>query len=825
MAAKPRPESPNSRCPRPNAYATHLVCVGVLLLSVLCGAQLSGAEKAPEQSENAGREVVLKGLSDEAAREVYRVVRRRAMVGLGYEETGRAPGSAQTGLDRCCRLLREDEEGRTLSLSLGLDIFATQEPRLYLEGAVAEKEKADNPDLQDLAEAAGAAAKKATQAPRSFTARELSREVFQLSYVDVETALKILGRLGYSTGPPKGELNANQLPAVFGLDQKTMRSTLSGAKSQKLEQPTITGPEERLMILYHCSQSELVAKVKHALETVVDVPAAQVLIEGMIIELNEDALRDLGTEFSIEGGERRKISFGAVGEPAFKEQLPFILSWDPDVAPPADWRERVEARLRMIVEEGTGEILSSPSVLVVDNRNARIAVTEELPIIEESLLQDNRSKFNVRFEEVGIELNIKPRIDRKATAVAMQVRAEVSEAPEFLTRVVNGEVLKIAPLINRRTVTTIARVRGNTPFIIGGLIRNERSTKVDRIPFLSRMPVLGWLFQRRQNQQEKREVIIVLTPRVIKPRGSDRPVLPKDTERFDFLNNRLFRNSYRLKAEDVFDLGFLKDNRSVRAAMQRARRFVNRNPEYADRSPFKEMVEGVIPGEDAVVIRMLYEVVKYKLALHEQIKTENLILFGRDESKPGGFDVKWLADDFLKPKSLDGTVEGYFGRPYPKEILLLRFKANPEGGLEAALQTPVTEVEWIPATAPEEPGGTPPEVRQKLLEINRLNDDYLRQEVALALAQPGDLVRLKDALVIREIEKVNDFGELVRLSNFRVGRRIIIPEFEGPHERILLVDRAVAEYFFKSDYYYHALKQRLEMGYRIIEETLAEESR
>ena len=156
---------------------------------------------------------------------------------------------------------------------------------------------------------------------------------------------------------------------------------------------------------------------------------------------------------------------------------------------------------------------------------------------------------------------------------------------------------------------TVARVHDNTPFIIGGLIRNEKARETSRIPVISRIPIIGALFQDRTARREKREVIIVLTPRVIKTGGTNRPVLPKDSTRFDFLDNLLFRNSYRIRAEDVFDLGFLENNLTILEAFTSARHFVRRNPEYADRSPFKELAAGIIPGEDAVVIRMMYEIV------------------------------------------------------------------------------------------------------------------------------------------------------------------------------------------------------------------------
>lgn len=115
------------------------------------------------------------------------------------------------------------------------------------------------------------------------------------------------------------------------------------------------------------------------------------------------------------------------------------------------------------------------------------------------------------------------------------------------------------------------------------------------------------------------------------------------------------------------------------------------------------------------------------------------------------------------------------------------------------------------------------EVENALLDINRLHDDYAYHEFAFVLDTDKDLTRLKAALVLHEIAQVNNFEDLLLLRNFRVGRRIVIPQFKERGGRKYLMGQNVAEFFFKSDYYYEALAARLEQAYRIVEETLAME--
>ena len=248
---------------------------------------------------------------------------------------------------------------------------------------------------------------------------------------------------------------------------------------------------------------------------------------------------------------------------------------------------------------------------------------------------------------------------------------------------------------------------------------------------------------------------------------------------------------------------------------------MDRRPEYAERSPFLELANRVIPGEEAIAIRMVYEIIKDNLLLDQQINAEqDLIVFEKDESKPAGFRVTFLAREgrgALNGATPHGTLAAYFAQDYPKKILILRFPQDPEGGLQAALHSPVAELEWLTVADEDEEDL----IEQRLLAINRLGVDYLHHEFAVALRTSDDLTRLKRAIAVREVAQVNDFGGVLSLRNFTVGRRIVVPEMRPG--RIYLVDHQVAEIFYKSDYYYAALEDKLEMGYALLQKALRQE--
>jgi len=658
-----------------------------------------------------------------------------------------------------------------------------------------------------------------------FAIGELQVETYQVGCIDVKSCVEILAMLGYNTKAPSGQVELAQLPAVFSLPLAAPKELVGLSSIDEKRTPdkvslveeTLSAPQNRLMILYHASQSEAVGRLKDLLQRTVDVADRQVLIEGMVIELTEDNLRDLGTQWQKLLGDDWLISFKPDGD-----KMPFVATYNPEASATAALTDRLRATIRAVVQEGRAEILSSPSVLVLNNRNARIKVVRDTPIVSTKITRDVQN-VDVRFEPVGIVLNIKPRVSQDDSAVTMQIIAEVSEVPEGKAIVVEGT--EIAPVIDRRIVETVARVHDNTPFIIGGLIRNQTARAEDRVPVLGRVPFVGALFRRRVTTTGRKEVIIVLTPRVVTTGGSHRAVMPKDSSQFDFLGNRLFRNTYRIKPEDLFDLSFLEQNEAILTAFENAQRLVRRHPDYAGRSPFREMAARVIPGEDAVVIRMLYEILSSdRLAFHRDIPTDKLIVFLRDQEHTAGFRIGWLEREgrgILERASPDGTVAGFFSRPYPKDVLFLRFQAA-SGDIRTAMQHPVADLEWLPVQT-SDPSEAEAMIERRLLELNGITDDYGPAGYALVLNTPRDLIRLKTAIAVREASEVNNFEDLLVLRNFRVGRRFGLPEFDVAHSRVFLIDPPVADYFFKSDYYYSALQTRLELACRLLGEALERE--
>lgn len=781
-------------------YGEPLVLVlSVLMILVLQSVVLaqSGKEQDIQQKNDGAAIVRLADLTDTQSEDLYESVLQRAFFDLGYESVSEEEQAAADGLSRYKHLQRSPSENETRSLMIGLKRYATRSNELILEGkrTVEGEVTSSNPDLLDLQNFLTNAQERLKQNQgKTYPVTELEVEFYQLTNILPEQSLQILSSIGYHTQKPETDAtySLKDLPVVYQAPESQQPTVVADGQST-LDAPTQSAPQNRLIFLHHRSQTEEIARLKRRLREHIDVPSRQVLIESMLVEVTQEGRRELGVQWE---GQSKDIETEGSFQTNSLGETPLNLSHQVFNSPIA--MDEFRAELRALVRDNEAEVLSSPSVLTLNNAQASIEVIEEVPVFNTVFggnVGNNVFEFDVSFKEVGITLNIKPRISQSTDTVTMQIQGEVSEAP--LSDFIEVDGRRIAPLINRRQVNTIARVNDNTPFIIGGLIRRTERTNVDRVPLLSDIPLIHPLFKVREDVTERRENIIVLNPRVITPEGSKRPIKPKDSGRFDFLNNELFRNSYRLKSEDVFDLGFIEQNEEVKRLMDEAKTFVRNHPDYGDAPPFETVQKDQIPGEGSVAIRMLYEIAQ-KLELQDQIKTGNLIYFERDTSSPSGFEVQFL-EQKLQEAGIINRKGGFVQRSYPRNVLVFQYDLQPGTDIEQISNTPVASVEVKKVSSRDE-------VNELLLDGNKLAE-YKRPRTTLVVDSRDDLKRLKTAIMVREMISVNDV--LLRLDEFRVGRKIMIPEIEEQGERIMLIDQDVSSYFYQSEFYYTALKNKL----------------
>jgi type IV pilus assembly protein PilQ len=251
-----------------------------------------------------------------------------------------------------------------------------------------------------------------------------------------------------------------------------------------------------------------------------DRPEPQVEIEAKILRTNRDTARALGVEWGMAGrmdaalGNTTGLLFpnrasldGRVpdGETTKAVELP---------APGAttalglslgavNGALSLDVALSALEHEGKATILSTPRVTTQNNKLAEITQGFEVPI---QVVANNT--VTVQFKPASLKLTVTPQVTAAGTVI-MRIYLE-NATPDF-SRAVNGN-----PSINTQRAETQVQVGDGVTTVIGGILQTSETMSLDRTPGLSRVPLLGWLFRRTDARREQQELVIFITPRIIR---------------------------------------------------------------------------------------------------------------------------------------------------------------------------------------------------------------------------------------------------------------------------------------------------------------------
>lgn len=173
------------------------------------------------------------------------------------------------------------------------------------------------------------------------------------------------------------------------------------------------------------------------------------------------------------------------------------------------------AALNALASENRVNVLSNPSIMTAENRKAVINVSTSVPIVTSQQvpvatggITGNAITQTVEYRDAGIILTVTPRIGEQGT-VALDVKQEVNEVGENEPPPINS------PRFTKREAETSVVLLNNQTLVLGGLIQNKRTRIRSGIPFLSRIPILGYLFGSVEHKIEKTELLLLITPRTV----------------------------------------------------------------------------------------------------------------------------------------------------------------------------------------------------------------------------------------------------------------------------------------------------------------------
>jgi len=174
------------------------------------------------------------------------------------------------------------------------------------------------------------------------------------------------------------------------------------------------------------------------------------------------------------------------------------------------------AKLSALETTGDGRIISSPKVTTLENEKATIWQGKKIPVVTPAT---TTSPATVRYEDADLRLVVTPKITQDKDRISMEIDATNKDVDASLTVLGN-------PAINTSGVTSKIVVKDGDTIVVGGVFKTVESTGIDGVPFLSKIPVLGWLFKYETKFKDTRELLVFITPRIIKDVPSASAVTP-----------------------------------------------------------------------------------------------------------------------------------------------------------------------------------------------------------------------------------------------------------------------------------------------------------
>jgi len=309
--------------------------------------------------------------------------------------------------------------------------------------------------------------------------------VYYLEHSDAKDMADILSKL-FDKKKPK---NKNKEAVSIVPDEATNALVITGSRAQF---------------------DEVVAILKK-----LDIFRSQVLVEAVIVEVNMKFAKSLGLNAAMLAGNvgslgsssNGVLGIGGISDPTMTPGQGFNVGIFEDNINLTNGLPTPWALLKILKTSSHANLLSAPQILTLDNEEANINVGELVPIQTTTSTSINQSS-NIRFEDVGLDLTIKPRITRKKT-ISLDVKLEVKSRSRDSIEGVN------VPIIGRRGLKTVINTKHGDTVVIGGLMRDEKIKTDNRVPVLSRIPWIGRLFQKKETINNKTNLFVFLTPYIL----------------------------------------------------------------------------------------------------------------------------------------------------------------------------------------------------------------------------------------------------------------------------------------------------------------------
>ena len=341
---------------------------------------------------------------------------------------------------------------------------------------------------------------------------------------------RIEGLLEYLDCPPAQDASEVKVVKVVNAEAKTLAETLSRLVQQrnqgnsggvnKSENISFVAEEHTNSVIM-TGPPQLFSHYETILKSL-DIMRPQILVEVLITEVSGNLTHNLGIEwnvFDFNSSKWRAFSgtnYDLKGNPLANSGFQIGLVKDPiDSAKLAtgDLTEltKIKAMVKAYQNNSNFKILSAPQILATDNEEANISVGEVVALPQGFTQDRDTGRFdltNFKYEDVGIVLKLTPRVNSNEL-VTLKLNQEIKKRQEENLYEFN------VPVLTKRQMDTTISVPNHKTIVIGGLMREDKTKVIERVPLLANIPFIGEAFKNRRTVTQKTNLLVFLTPHIL----------------------------------------------------------------------------------------------------------------------------------------------------------------------------------------------------------------------------------------------------------------------------------------------------------------------
>ncbi len=358
-------------------------------------------------------------------------------------------------------------------------------------------------------------------------------KTFSLEKIVEGNVIRVVTRNVYVEELKAGEAveAANVETRVFVVnyaDVEQVRDSLEKAGITKKENISIDKLTRSVIIRDNPSNFKEIERLISA----IDKATPQILIETKIVEVISSFTRELGIQWGFEWlSSNWRTSIGGSVDPSGAPtglsptrpsvtggQFPVAINLPAQNATSAITFGYLNAaqtfgldlRLSAFEDVGKSKIISNPKIITTDNQKAKIILGESIPYGEREV-SGGQVTISTKFKDVAIIIEVTPQITAD-NSISLNVDAKKEDLIEFVP--IGPETT--APRTNKVEANTNVLIKDSETMVIGGILRKKEIDKVAGVPGLMNIPVLGWLFKRKATDENNTEVLIFITPRIVR---------------------------------------------------------------------------------------------------------------------------------------------------------------------------------------------------------------------------------------------------------------------------------------------------------------------